>query len=96
MPIFEIKVIKAIAAIHKGVVNLSIKSLGIRYKLNQKRRDKSITHVQDLKRLARDTEFKARQVQTVSIERFNDTVCSLRAAENTILNLRDDLNKITA
>lgn len=95
MSYIEIKAIKAIAALHRGVVNTAIRTLDYRQKLAARKLVKQNDYAYQLEVLARNTIYKAQSVRTEANYKFSDSTLAINAAQNTVLNLRDDLNKIT-
>ena len=95
MSYLEIKVIKAVAAVHRGTVNLAHASLIRREKNATKRAERSRLYADDLERLAQVTLTKAADVRDAASYKFTQEARAINAATNTVLNLRDDLNKIS-
>lgn len=94
MSYIEIKAIKSVAALHRGVVNTAIRTLGLREKLAAKRLQRQTEYACDLYDLACKTASKSVTLSNTANYTYQNTIRSLRSAEHTVLNLRDDLNKI--
>lgn len=94
MSYLEIKVIKAVAAVHRGTVNLAHSCLIRREKNATKRRARKLAYAADLQRLAAVTAAKADEERELASYEFGKEQREINAATNTVLNLRDDLNKI--
>ena len=95
MSYLEIKAIKAVAALHRGVVNTSIRTLSLRERLARKRYDTRNAYAADLERLAAVTASKAEETRELAAHEFGKEQLQINAAVNTVLNLQDDLNKIS-
>lgn len=94
MSYLEIKAIKAVAALHRGVVSTAIKTLDWRGKLAMRKYESKLDYAEGLQELAFRTQSKARKTQNEAVENLNQTMRNINAATHTVLNLRDDLNKI--
>jgi len=95
MSFIEIKVIKAVAALHRGVVNTAIRTLSARETSAYKRHEKKIKYARDLDRLADRTREAADNARINAANNLNDSIYALRSAFHTVENLRDDLDKIS-
>lgn len=95
MSYLEIKVIKAVAAVHRGTVNLAHASLIRREKNAVKRKTRELAYAADLQRLAAVTAVKADEAIDQANYKYTKETRAINAATNTVLNLRDDLNKIS-
>lgn len=93
---FGLKLIKAVAVVHRGSIALAIRELGIRHKLNNRRYDKAHQMADDLEVLAANTKRKAGEVRHDANNNYSATNRKLLAAENVILNAKDDLTKLTS
>lgn len=91
---FEIRAIKAAAAVHRGIVNLSISTLALREKLANKKLEAQIEFADDLVELAKRTKTKAAETITNARAAHNTRIFAIRSAEHTVHNLRDDLDKL--
>lgn len=94
MAYIEIKAIKAVAAVHRGVVNLAHRSLIARDKAADNRKQRKLRYADDLNRLAAATASKAALTAAVALDDHSNEKRKVLAATNTVLNLKDDLNKI--
>lgn len=95
MSYLEIKAIKAVAAVHRGTVNLAHTSLIRREKNATKRKARQLSYAADLQRLAAVTAAKADETIDQANYKYGQETRAINAATNTVLNLRDDLNKIS-
>ena len=82
------------AALHRGTVSLAIRTLTIRSKLAAKTYEKSVRFAEDLEALANNTRIKAENTRLSATAKLNRDTRALLAAENIVLNARDDLNKL--
>lgn len=94
MSYIEIKAIKAVAALHRGVVNLAIRTLNFRSKAAVKRYENKLDYSQGLVDLAARTKAKALKIERDANTQLWDSQRNINAAQHTVLNLKDDLNKI--
>lgn len=92
---FELKLIKAVAAVHRGTVNLAIAGLGLRNKMAERKLDKQLDTAVQLNALANATKERARTLRISAADAFEETKRKLLAAENLVLNAKDDLAKFT-
>lgn len=95
MSYFEIKVIKAVAAVHRGTVAIAHRSLIRREKNARNRKARKLAYAQDLERLAAVTLAKAEQTRDDAQYQHTKEQRAINAATNTVLNLKDDLAKIS-
>lgn len=95
MSYLEIKAIKAIAAVHRGTVNLAIVSLAKREKLAHTKRERKLLYAADLEKLANVTLLKASDTKLLANIQHTDEIKKINAATTTVQNLKDDLNKIS-
>lgn len=95
MSYLEIKVIKAVAAVHRGTVAIAHRSLIRRDKNSIKRKARKMQYAADLERLAAVTLAKAEQTRDDASYQRSKEIRAINAATNTVLNLKDDLNKIS-
>ena len=95
MSYIEIKAIKTVAAVQRGVINTALRSLALRGKLTERRLRLQKDYSYELTKLARIANEKAATIYYRAVDTYEDKQLQLRAASNTILNLKDDLNKIT-
>lgn len=94
MSYIEVKCIKAVAALHRGVVNTAIRTLNTRNKFAIKKFNKTVDYAEGLADLAVRTKSKAYQIRRSAEDKLDVTLRNINSATNTVLNLRDDLNKI--
>jgi hypothetical protein len=95
MSYLEIKLIKAVASVHRGTVKLAHASLVRREKNATKRKERQLAYAADLQRLAAVTAVKADDTIDQANYVYSKETREINAATNTVLNLRDDLNKIS-
>ena len=95
MSYIEIKAIKLVAAVHRGVVNTAIRTLSARENFAYKRHAKKHEFARDLDRLADRTRAQADVARVTADAKLNENVFAIRSAFVTVENLRDDLNKIS-
>jgi len=94
MSYIEIKAIKAVAALHRGVVNLAIHCLELRKKLALKKYARQSRYAAKLLTLSTQTRRAGQYAAYEASKNLNATTCAIASAEHTVLNLRDDLAKI--
>lgn len=92
---FELKVVKVVAAVHRGAVNLAIRSISARRTRAAQRYNDAMEYASNLAIHANNTLVHAEQVREVAHEQLRDTQIKINAAENLVLNARDDLAKFT-
>jgi len=95
MSYIEIKAIKAVAAVHRGIVNTALRTLTLREKLAARKLCARHKYAGELESLARATERKALVERTIADNKWRSDSFAIAAATHTVLNLRDDLNKIS-
>ena len=94
MSYIEIKAIKAVAALHRGVVNTAIRTLNFRNKRAYSKYENQHEYADSLDLMAARTKAEANNIRLRADDSLFNTQKELSAAECTVLNLRDDLNKI--
>jgi hypothetical protein len=67
----------------------------VRHKLNNRRYDKAHAMADDLEVLAHNTKRKAGIVRDDANVSYSSTQRKLNAAENVVLNAKDDIRKLT-
>lgn len=82
------------AAVHRGAVSLAIRTLKVRSKLAGKRFRKSFLRAEELAVLANNTLIRAENIRLDAAAKLSSDHRALLAAENIVLNARDDLNKL--
>lgn len=82
------------AAVHRGTVSLAIRTINVRSKLAAKAYEKGVQLAEDLEALANNTRIKAENTRLNAAAKLNSDTRALLAAENIVLNARDDLNKL--
>lgn len=83
------------AAVHRGTVNLALRGLVLRQRLNERAYDKGQQLADDMLVLANNTKVRAKEVRLNAATKFTANERKLLAAENLVLNAKDDLNKFT-
>lgn len=91
----ELKVVKTLAAIHRGGISLALRTVNARRKLVDRAYDKALEYASDLEVMARNAKREAEQRKMGATSTWSNKTCQLNCAENVLLNARDDLEELT-
>jgi len=87
----ELKLINGTARLYRGVLNLSIRTLMARDKINLKKYRQKLVHATDLRTFAQEVETKAVQVEDDANREFDIKNRAITATLNEVQNKMDDV-----
>lgn len=91
-----LQLLKGVAALHRGGISFALAELKLRDKLSKRRYNRKTKQAVDVATFAHNLALKSQDIAAEGRNRYARDQRKLLAAENLVLNARDDLNKFTA